>query len=139
MRRFDPSADQILIVGLVEGPEGKIRRVRFLVDTGTPHTVIDAPIMDSIGFGAHLATARSRLWGVSGVIDGYVVKAPRLRVLGHELQGCSIAVHDLPNDLGVEALLGLDFFRGCYVGIDFCDGTLEVRPRHPGIPRSTVG
>lgn len=125
--KFRPRSKQILILGLIEGPEGKPRRVRFLLDTGTPNTVIDAPLTDSVGFGAHLAVGRSRLWGVSGVSEGYVVRAPRVRVLGHELRNYRVAIHDLPNNLGVEALLGLDFFEDCFLGVDFKDGSIVVK------------
>lgn len=124
--KFDPTGDQILIPGLITGPRGKVRRVRFLVDTGTPHTVVDAPLTDEIGCGAHQAVGKSRLWGVSGISTGYVVRAPRVRVLGRDMLDYPIAIHDLPNDLGVEALLGLDFFRGCFLGIDFRDGSIRV-------------
>jgi hypothetical protein len=131
MGRFEPSAHQILITGLLEGPQGRVRRVRYLLDTGTPHTVFDAPITDSIGFGPDLMTGTSRLWGVSGVSVGYVVRAARVRVLSREVHGYPVAVHDLPNDLGVEALLGLDFFKACFLGIDFRVGLITVDSSRP--------
>lgn len=99
----------------------------FLVDTGTAHTVIDTSILDALGFGAHLATGRSSLWGVSGNTDGYVVRVPTITVVGRCLANYRAAAHDFQPELGVDALLGLDFFQGGYLGMDFATGELTVR------------
>lgn len=125
--RFDPRKQHILVAGVLDGPDGRIRRVRFIIDPGTPHTVVDTPLMDALGYGAHLAIGKSTLWGVSGVTKGYVVRAPRIRVVGKEIRDYRIAVHDFADGLGVEALLGLDFFHGGYLGLDFVTGEITTR------------
>ena len=125
--RFDPASTHILVGGVLEGPLGVTRFVRFVIDPGTPHTVVDTPLMDALGFHAGIAVGRSTLWGVSGVTEGYVVRAPRIRVVGKELRDYRVAVHDFAEGLGVEALLGLDFFRGGYLGLDFVTGEITAR------------
>ena len=125
--RFDPRRQHIVVGGVLEGPEGRTRRIRFIIDPGTPHTVVDTPLMDALGYGANQAVGKSSLWGVSGVTEGYVVRAPRIRVIGKELRDYRIAVHDFAEGLGVEALLGLDFFRGGYLGLDFVSGEITTR------------
>jgi hypothetical protein len=125
--RFDPAGTHIGVQGVVHGPPGTTRLVNFLLDTGTPHAVVDAAIIDALGLGAQAAVGRSKLWGVSGSTDGYVLRVPRLDLLGRSLTQYRLAVHDFSEELGVEALLGLDFFRGTYLGLDFVSGEITVR------------
>lgn len=125
--RFDPTTPQVIVQGSVHGPAGVIRVVDFLIDTGTAHTVIDTSILDALGFGAHLAIGRSSLWGVSGSTNGYVVRVPSILVVGRTLKDYRIAAHDFPPELGIDALLGLDFFQGGFLGLDFAVGELTVR------------
>lgn len=73
-----------------------------------------------------MAVARSSLWGVSGVTLGYIVRLPQFALLGQKRRDHHVAVHDLPQDLGVEALLGLDFFRNTRFCMDFRLGQLEL-------------
>lgn len=123
---FDLSSEAIIVHGVLSGPLGITRRVMLLVDSGTPHTVIDAPVADSVGFGAGTGVGRSSLLGVTGVSDGYIVRAPRLRAIDHIVTDYPIAVHDLPDDMGFDGLLGLDFFHGCRLVVDFVAQTIEV-------------
>jgi hypothetical protein len=61
--RFNPDEGVIWVAVHLFGPADD-RWFRFVLDTGTPMTTIDTGIMDSLGYGAHMATRRSRAVGV---------------------------------------------------------------------------
>jgi hypothetical protein len=50
----------------------------------------------------------------------------RLTALGQERFGFPVLGHTLPPSAGVDGLLGLDFFRGLCLTIDFRAGQLHL-------------
>jgi hypothetical protein len=50
----------------------------------------------------------------------------RLTVLGQHRIGFSVLSHPLPPDAGVDGLLGLDFFRGSILTLDFRNGRISL-------------
>lgn len=54
------------------------------------------------------------------------VELQRLTVLGQERYGLRVLGHTLPPSSGVDGLLGLDFFRGLLLTVDFRAGRLSL-------------
>jgi hypothetical protein len=50
----------------------------------------------------------------------------RLTALGQHRIGFSVLSHSLPPDAGVDGLLGLDFFRGSVLTLDFRGGLITM-------------
>ncbi len=50
----------------------------------------------------------------------------RLTVLGQHRIGFAVLSHPLPPDAGVDGLLGLDFFRGSVLTLDFRSGLMTL-------------
>jgi hypothetical protein len=55
------------------------------------------------------------------------VKVDRFVALGEERDGVFVLAHDFPPGTPVDGLLGLDFFRGAALTIDFVDGFIELK------------
>ena len=51
---------------------------------------------------------------------------PRLVALGHTVSNLAVLAHQLPLRSAVQGLLGLDFFAGCRLEIDFRAGTIDL-------------
>lgn len=50
----------------------------------------------------------------------------RLSALGHHAVGLRVLAHDLPASAGIDGLLGLDFFRGLALTLDFRAGRIDL-------------
>lgn len=55
---------------------------------------------------------------------------PRLVALGHTVPNLSVLAHQLPPRSAVQGLLGLDFFHGCRLELNFRAGTILLEPPH---------
>ena len=103
----------------------------FVVDTGTPRTLIDVEAARNLGFAPDGAVRRSRILTAIGAEEGYVVVAPRIRGLGWERGGFEIACHQLAATAQVDGLLGADFFADLVLTVNYAAGTVELSEPPP--------
>lgn len=75
---FDPKERIVWVDVRLFGPMG-VKMLRFVLDTGTPVTVVRTSAVDELGYSARMGTARSRLIGVDGVQEGYARLAQKVR------------------------------------------------------------
>jgi hypothetical protein len=73
-----------------------------------------------------LSADRVQVTTGSGVEFAPRVELQRLTVLGQERYGLQVLGHTLPPSSGVDGLLGLDFFRGLRLTVDFRAGQLRL-------------
>jgi hypothetical protein len=102
----------------------------FVIDPGTARTMVDVKVASTLGFSPHLATGRSRVSSAVGAEEGYVVLSPRIRALGWDRESFEIACHGLGEAAEVDGLLGVDFFAGMRLTIDYGAGTVELSESH---------
>ena len=69
-----------------------------------------------------------------GIATAPVVNVGRIIALGHQRDTFEVIAHDLPATFAGEGLLGLDFFQGMILSIDFVDGLIALDRKKP--PRS---
>lgn len=62
----------------------------------------------------------------SGVEYVPAVVTERIESIGERREGLSVLCHTLPTSAGVDGLLGLDFFRGRRLVVDFRAGLVDV-------------
>jgi predicted aspartyl protease len=110
----------------LSGPSGHGETFDFVLDTGTSRTIIDVGAADRIGFGTGAAIGRSRVSSALGVELGYMVRTPRIAALGWERTEFEIACHHLGANADVHGVLGIDFFAGLRLVIDFAASTVEL-------------
>jgi predicted aspartyl protease len=96
------------------GPSGSVNS-DFILDTGASHTIIDAHILQSIGYSPRDAVAPSRVSSAAGKEEGYRVRVAAFETLGKRLEDFEVACHALLEQ-GVEGLVGMTFLQQ----FDFC-------------------
>jgi Aspartyl protease len=123
--RFNPDEGVIWVAVHLFGPADD-RWFRFVLDTGTPMTTIDTGIMDSLGYGAHMATRRSRAVGVGGAESGFLLPISRIDTMGSSVSGLEVSCTELPTWMGVDGLVGMDLLRGHVLVLDCTQGVLRI-------------
>jgi hypothetical protein len=119
---FDPHQGLIIVNTQVVGESGTAL-LRLALDTGATTTLINAGMLLSVGYDPALSPDRVQITTGSGV---EFVTLKRLIALGKQLTDFPVLCHTLPPSSGVDGLLGLDFFRGNKLEIDFKQGTITL-------------
>ena len=122
---FDPSQGLIIVPVRLFGPVGDMI-VRLALDTGATSTLINSEIMVLLGYDPATSPNRIQVTTGSGVELCPRVTVQRLEALGKSVNDFPILSHTLPPTSQVDGLLGLDFFRGFQINIDFRNGTITI-------------
>ena len=122
---FDPQCGLIIVRAELTGPRGS-GILRLALDTGATTTLVNVAMLVAIGYDPALTADRVQVTTGSGVEFAPRVELQRLTALGQERYGLQVLSHTLPPSSGVDGLLGLDFFRGLCVSIDFRLGHLTI-------------
>jgi hypothetical protein len=122
---FDPHQGLIIIQAELEGPSGTAI-LRLALDTGATGTLINVGMLVSIGYDPSLAPDRVQVTTGSGVEFVPRIRLNRITALGQEQTGFAVLCHTLPPSTTVDGLLGLDFFRGEKLTIDFNKGEITL-------------
>jgi predicted aspartyl protease len=133
---------------LLEGRIGESGPMTFLLDTGAGRTVLDVPLVDSLGL---RVTGQGRALGASGSVPMRLVADVHVRLGGVELplpMAVALAFADLEPALGmnVDAVVGHELFTRYVVQIDYAGGTVRlfdpaafVAPQAPSVPLEVEG
>ena len=127
---FDPNRSPIVVEGWVSS-SSRTGKVQLAVDTGASGTLIGASILNALGIPVSSATRRRRLRAVTGGAIAPVVHIRQLIVFGHVVANYAVTAYDLSPVLGYDGLLGLDFFRGQILTLDFVRGLISLKPPRP--------
>ena len=122
---FDPSQGLIIVPVRLFGPVGDMI-VRLALDTGATSTLINSEILVLLGYDPATSPDRIQVNTGSGVEFCPRVTVQRLEALGKSVNDFPILSHTLPPTSQVDGLLGLDFFRGFQISIDFRNGTITI-------------
>ncbi len=104
-------------------------RVFLALDSGATNTTIDLAVLMICGFDLSDAIREVDIETASGIIKGYIFQIKAITALGRTLENVEIVAYDffshhiLPDFDGV---LGLDFFVGTKVCVDFRDNTIVL-------------
>ncbi len=125
--RYDPDQGDIWVNLRLHGPAGDAV-LNCVLDTGTPVTIIDAAVMDRLGYGASMGGKVSRLWGVGGPQVGYRLQVAHLETMGLAIDNAQVHCHDLPDKFGIEGLIGMDLLKGRILTLDGIGGPVTLAP-----------
>jgi hypothetical protein len=143
--RFDPRSDLIIVGARIWGPRGD-KKLTLALDTAATETHIIPDILDDLGYsprdGDQVTVVRSAI----GSERGYMTRVTRFSALGFACNDFRLHVHDLPEGIGIDGLLGLSFLRQFDYTIRSATGRIVVervasRPRRmmsAGRARRTV-
>lgn len=123
---FNPAARRIILPVTVVGPI-RVHRFRFLLDTGANRTSMRAEYLRLLGLQPENSSVRQRMRSATGSVLVLVVTVARLVALEHTREDFEIAAHDPPAAVAADGLLGMDFFEGRVLTLDFARGHITLR------------
>ena len=122
---FAPIGGPIVIEARATGPR-RSRDLRLIVDTGATGTMIHLPVLIALGFDPAQDGRPVQITTASGVELGFKIRLTRLFALGQNRLNFPVIAHTLPATATVDGLLGLDFFQGHILTLDFQVGSITL-------------
>ena len=110
IRRFDPTDDLIIVKAWLYGPRG-YRPLSLALDTAASETHVVPEIVDDLGYSPRHGEAITSVSSAIGKEPGYMLRVSRFASLGFSFPDFPVHVHDLPDGIGIDGLLGLSFLR----------------------------
>ena len=121
---FNPVSGLVLVTARVSGPTGS-REVRLAVDTAATETVISRRVLENVGLNTRTGPTVPVIMG-GGTVLVPLVTADALEALGQTQRDLAVQAHTLPTSLPIDGLMGLDFFRGYRLVVDFRTGRISL-------------
>ena len=122
---FDPQQGLIIVPVELWGPSGSAI-LRLALDTGATGTMVNTGMLVALGYDPALIPDRVQITTGSGVEFVPRILLDRIMALGQESIEFPVLSHTLPPSAGIDGLLGLDFFRGLSLTIDFRTGQVAL-------------
>ena len=94
-------------VGSREG--GDFVRVRLLVDTGSSFTILPVQLLQNLGYDTRNPLRRQELVTGQGRIYVPVINVSWFNCVGQLIEKFDVFAHDIPPNLRIDGLLGMDF------------------------------
>ncbi len=123
---FDPAEPVVVVPALVAG-RGQHTRIRMRVDTGAGRTVIRSAILERLGYPV-TSGRRVRMRSATGAGVAHAIPLARMAALGVVRTDLPVIAHEFPAAVTIDGLLGLDFFRGHVLTLDFIHGRVSLGP-----------
>jgi hypothetical protein len=123
---FDTNKHHINIEFIVTDPKGLTHSVAGILDTGAPKTefsdqfLIHAGFIDSVSPPKIKPGLQTQKYGT--------IALPSVGICGHKIYDFNVFVSHFEKSWGIDALIGLDFFRLFIVTLDFSKGLLIAEP-----------
>ena len=123
--RFDPKLGLVIVKLELSGPFGDVI-LSVALDTGATGTLINQSRLIYVGYDPAAQSDRMQIVTGSGVEFVPRITVSKIAALGQERNDFPVLGHTLPPNAGVDGLLGLDFFRGRALNIDFRLGQINL-------------
>jgi len=122
---FDFAEGLIVVAARLHGPRGEMV-VRLALDTGPTASLINTDLLASLGYEPALDSPHINITTGSAVVTVTETILDQIDTLGKTVHDFQVVSHTLPETAGVDGLLGLDFFRGSRLVLDFRTGRLTL-------------
>ncbi|MCI0489651.1 MAG: retropepsin-like domain-containing protein [Blastocatellia bacterium] len=96
------------------------------LDTGATSTLVNQSRLMQLGYDPAVAPDRLQISTASGIEFVPRLTVDKITALGQEHTNFPVLCHTLPASAGVDGLIGLDFFRGQTLTIDFRTGQISL-------------
>ena len=123
---FNPHQGLIVVQTEIVGPSGSAV-LRLALDIGATNTVVNVGMLTAIGYDPALAPDRFQVTTASGIEFVPRIIVNKMTALGQEKRNFPVLCHTLPSSAGIDGLLGLDFFRGLKLIVDFRNGQIILK------------
>jgi hypothetical protein len=124
---YDTNQPHIYIELLVTNPTGIIYSVAGILDTGAPYTEFADDFLVYAGFLDHKGDQINLKPGLQTQKYGKII-LPSVIICQHQIASFEVCVSHFEPSWGIDALVGLDFFRRFRVTIDYANGMLLTTP-----------
>ena len=124
---FPLDARKLIVPVTVVGPR-RSHEFRFALDTGSGITVVPATLLRQLGCDLSRPLGHTTLRGATGVARAPLVRVPAVVAFDRVRTDFVVAAHDFPLGTATDGLLGLDFFRGLVLKLDFARGRIDLGP-----------
>jgi hypothetical protein len=122
---FNAQKGLVLVDAEVTGPLGTAP-VSLALDSGATYSIINSPTLVALGYDPALFPNRLPVTTGSGIVFVPRIPLVKIRTLGQERVAFPVLCHTLPATAGIDGLLGLDFFRGRVLTLDFNTGQITL-------------
>jgi len=122
---LDLKQGPIILPVRVSGPTTEYV-LRFILDTGATTSMLNRDTAMLLGYDPADGLFSMQITTASGIELVSTIILERLAVLGQERANFPILCHTLPAEAGVDGVLGLDFFRGRRLTLDFRVGLVML-------------
>ena len=122
---FDPVGQVIAVTVHLYGPEG-FGSAKFSLDTGATRSLVSQTLALRLGYDLAAATRFSSFITGSGIETAPIIDFVRVEALERERRAFPMLCHTLPAGAPVDGVLGLDFFRGQKLTLDFRAGLVTL-------------
>jgi predicted aspartyl protease len=119
---FDPQENLIYLHAKIFGPKGS-RIARLALDTGATTTLVSADIIDALGY-SPAAGEMVRLIMGGSIQYASQVTVQMLEAADQRVENLAVICHNLPEESGLDGLLGLNFLSHFDTEINYSSGTL---------------
>jgi len=111
----------------IVGPNGAALFVLAL-DTGANSTLINVSRLAQLGYDPVAIGQPASAMTAGGIVQVFRLPIISLSALGQTRNNFRVIAHNLPSSASVDGLLGLDFFRGQILTLDFPKGEITLNP-----------
>ncbi|HSF74504.1 MAG TPA: retropepsin-like aspartic protease [Microcoleus sp.] len=112
-------------VGSREG--GDFVRVRLLVDTGSSFTILPVQVLQNLGYDTRNPLRRQELVTGQGRISVPVINVSWFNCVGQLIENFEIVAHDIPPNIRLDGLLGMDFLTRFQAVISVSDAEIRFQ------------
>ena len=106
---FVTDGELIIVKASVLGPM-KLTSGRFVLDTGAAMTTVTHEFVESLGYGVHNGTRRTRVRTAIGMEEGYILPLTEFSVLRFTRTNFRVNVFDLGYE-DLDGLIGMNFLN----------------------------
>ena len=130
--RFNPRSDLILLSMKVDGVNKfDFRDVLVALDTGASTTSIPIRTALDLGYDPYHPKYYREIITGTGIENIPVIEVKKITAIGQPVENIDVLCHDLPQELKVEGVLGLNFISKFNINISFDSGNIDIEP-HDG-------
>lgn len=112
-------------VGSREG--GDFVRVRLLVDTGSSFTILPVQVLQNLGYDTRNPLRRQELVTGQGRIYVPVINVSWFKCVGQLIESFEVVAHDIPPNLRIDGLIGMDFLTFFQAVISVSDAEIRFQ------------
>ena len=122
---FDARKGLVLLTAEIIGPKREVI-VRLALDTGATATLIKPNALIIAGYDLTNLTDEAQVTTGSELISVPRITVRRIIALDVQVDDLSVLAHAVPKSARIDGVLGLDFFRGKRLTIDFQVGEITL-------------